>query len=66
MVSAAHQYGFIKISVTSRNRRILYGVETYKNTAGFDCHYNFMAGDGKGYYKIIDRKYFLRNARINR
>lgn len=57
-LGAAHQYGFIKISVTSETGEFLYGVETYKNTAGFDCHYNFMAGDGKGGYKILDRKYF--------
>lgn len=57
-LGAANQFGFIKISVTDANGVFLYGVETYKHTNGFDCHYNFLAGDGKGGYKVLDRKHF--------
>ena len=57
-LGSANQFGFIKISVTDANGVFLYGVETYKHTNGFDCHYNFMAGDGKGGYRILDRKHF--------
>lgn len=57
-LGAANQFGFIKISVTDANGVFLYGVETYKHTNGFDCHYNFLAGDGKGSYKVLDRKHF--------
>ena len=57
-LGAANQFGFIKISVTDANGVFLYGVETYKPTNGFDCHYNFLAGDGKGGYKVLDRKHF--------
>ena len=57
-LGATNQFGFIKISVTDANGVFLYGVETYKHTNGFDCHYNFLAGDGKGGYKVLDRKHF--------
>ena len=57
-LGAANQFGFMKISVTDANGVFLYGVETYKHTNGFDCHYNFLAGDGKGGYKVLDRKHF--------
>ena len=57
-LGAANQFGFIKISVTDADGVFLYGVETYKHTNGFDCHYNFLAGDGKGGYKVLDRKHF--------
>lgn len=57
-LGAANQFGFIKISVTDANGVFLYGVETYKHTNGFDCHYNFLAGDGKGGYKVLGRKHF--------
>lgn len=57
-LGAANQFGFIKISVTDANGVFLYGVETYKHTNGFDCRYNFLAGDGKGGYKVLDRKHF--------
>ena len=57
-LGAANQFGFIKLSVTDERGEFLYGVETYKHTNGFDCHYNFLAGDGKGGYKVLDRKHF--------
>lgn len=55
----SQQYGFMKLTVSDENDQILYGVETFKRANGLDCEYNVMVADGKGSYKIIDRKKFL-------
>lgn len=55
---ASNQTGFLKISVTSDKGEFLYGVETYKDTNGLDSRYNFLASDGKGGYRILERKQF--------
>lgn len=56
--TAANQFGFIKISVTDATGAFLYGTETYKHTNGFDSYHNFLASDGHGGYRILDKKHF--------
>ena len=51
--------GYLKISVTDASGTFLYGVETYKRGSGLGCEYNFLASDGGGGYRFVDRKQFL-------
>ncbi|MDU7500658.1 MAG: phage tail family protein, partial [Streptococcus thermophilus] len=58
-LGSANQMGYLKICVTDASGTFLYGVETFKRYNGLDCEYNFLAGDGKGGFRIVDRKHFL-------
>ena len=58
-LGSANQMGYLKICVTDASGTFLYGVETFKRYNGLDCEYNFLAGDGKGGFRIVDRKNFL-------
>ena len=58
-LGTAFQLGHLKISVTDESGAFLYGVETFKHTNGLNCEYNFLASDGKGGYRIVDRRQFL-------
>lgn len=58
-LGSADQMGYLKISVTDASGTFLYGVETYKRGSGLGCEYNFLASDGRGGYRFVDRKQFL-------
>ena len=58
-LGSANQMGYLKICVTDASGTFLYGVETFKRYNGLECEYNFLAGDGKGGFRIVDRKNFL-------
>ena len=58
-LGSANQMGYLKICVTDASGTFLYGVETFKRYNGLGCEYNFLAGDGKGGFRIVDRKNFL-------
>lgn len=58
-LGSSNGQGFLKISVTDENGTFLYGVETLKYVNGLGCEYNFLASDGKGGSRIVDRKHFL-------
>ena len=57
-LGASNEYGFLKIHVTDANGTFLYGVDTIKADNGLGCEYRFLASDGKGGYRILDRKQF--------
>lgn len=58
-LGSANQTGYLKICVTDASGTFLYGVETFKRYNGLGCEYNFLASDGKGGFRIVDRKNFL-------
>ena len=58
-LGSASQMGYFKICVTDASGTFLYGVETFKRYNGLGCEYNFLASDGKGGFRIVDRKNFL-------
>ena len=58
-LGSANQMGYLKICVTDASGTFLYGVETFKRYNGLGCEYNFLAADGKGGFRIVDRKIFL-------
>ena len=58
-LGSANQMGYLKICVTDASGTFLYGVETFKRYNGLGCEYNFLAADGKGGFRIVDRKNFL-------
>lgn len=58
-LGSANQMGYLKICVTDASGTFLYGVETFKRYNGLGCEYNFLASDGKGGFRIVDRKNFL-------
>ena len=58
-IGSASQMGYLKICVTDASGTFLYGVETFKRYNGLGCEYNFLASDGKGGFRIVDRKSFL-------
>lgn len=57
-LGASNECGYIKISVTDANGTFLYGVETLKHINGLGCEYRFLASDGNGSYRTLDRKSF--------
>ena len=57
-LGSASQMGYFKICVTDASGTFLYGVETFKRYNGLRCEYNFLGSNGRGGYRIIDRKYF--------
>lgn len=57
-LGASNECGYIKISVTDANGTFLYGVETLKHVNGLGCEYRFLASDGNGSYRTLDRKSF--------
>lgn len=59
LFGSANQTGYLKISVTDENGTFLYGTETHKNVNGLGCEHLFLASDGSGSYRILDRKHFL-------
>ena len=58
-LGSANQMGYLKICVTDASGTFLYGVETFKRYNGLGCEYNFLAADGKGGFRIVDKKNFL-------
>ena len=58
-LGSANQMGYLKICVTDASGTFLYGVETYKRYNGLGCEYNFLASDGRGGFRFVDRKNFL-------
>lgn len=58
-LGSSNEQGYLKISVTDENGTFLYGVETLKYVNGLGCEYNFLASDGKGGFRIVDKKHFL-------
>lgn len=58
-LGSANQMGYLKICVTDASGTFLYGVETYKRESGLGCEYNFLASDGRGGFRFVDRKTFL-------
>lgn len=52
------QTGSVKILVSDQNNKLLYGVETLKNTRNFNTPYKFIGSKPDGSYIVLDMRWF--------